>query len=401
MIKWNLEPDLSADFQEVLADADEAVIIIDKERRVRVWNEKAEKLYGIPVKEILGKQIEISTYKSRLKIVEEESEKKRDPFRRILGCSRQLKNVIWQSRKVALTDAPVLICGETGTGKELFAEAIHYASERRNAQLISINCGAIPPSLFESELFGYEGGAFTGADRKGKPGQFEIANGGTIFLDEVGEIPLEMQVKLLRILQNKTYYRIGGTKPLKADVRIIAATNRDLAEMVEQGRFRNDLFYRLNVFSIEIPPLRARREDIPEIVKSLLDEFARQHKRIIKRIDELVLSRFLTYAWPGNIRELRNVLERMVILAENGVVGADSLPVFLLPDNKEKENRNSYFKDITSQNERDLILNSLEETGFNIAQATKILGIPRSTLYYKMKILGINKPKKDGSKKIQ
>jgi PAS domain S-box-containing protein len=249
-----------------------------------------------------------------------------DPFYAIKGHSASIHAAISSAQKVAQTDATVLIYGESGVGKELFAKAIHQASRRREKPFIAINCGAIPAALFESELFGYQGGAFTGAEKKGKPGKLELAHSGTLFLDEIGELPLELQVKLLRALQERQFYRVGGTEPITVNTRIVAATNRNLEQMIADGRFREDLYYRLNVFSLEIPPLRERREDLPELVQIFLQEYSVANEQPVPRIAPEVMRALFAYGWPGNIRQLRNVIERLSILQDNGVIQPEHLP---------------------------------------------------------------------------
>jgi PAS domain S-box-containing protein len=312
-------------------------------------------------------------------------------FRRILGHSPRLAETIMLAKRVAGTDAAVLIRGESGTGKELFAEAIHLESRRSERPFVVINCGAIPSTLFESELFGYQGGAFTGADKKGKPGKFELANGGTLFLDEVGELPLEMQVKLLRVLQSKVFYRVGGSEPVNVDVRIIAATNRNLESMIKEGRFRDDLYYRLNVVSLEILPLRERKEDLPELIHFFVQEFSRIHNRNISHLAPEVMASLLDYSWPGNIRELRNMAERLVVLADGEIIGKEHLPAGFAGN---KWTPAAVAPDVSltklaEEAEREAIRAALKRAGGNKAKAAEILAIPRSTLYYKMKSLGI------------
>lgn len=317
-----------------------------------------------------------------------------DPFQKILGHSRLLAASVTIARRVADTNVSVLIRGESGTGKDLFAEAIHKAGGRNKKPFIIINCGAIPSTLFESELFGYEKGAFTGADRKGKPGKFELAHGGTVFLDEIGELPAEMQVKLLRVIQQNVFYRVGGNEPVNVDVRIIAATHRNLEEMITRNHFREDLYYRLNVVSLEVPPLRERKEDIPELVYTFIQEFSRQHGRNITQVDPELMSLLLNYSWPGNVRELRNVLERLVILSESGTITAEHAPKSLkslarsLQGSAGKTGRT--VTDITRNAERELIVKALREAGGNKAKAARALGIPRSTLYYRIKVLKLD-----------
>ena len=236
-------------------------------------------------------------------------------FEEIVGNSPALKQVLNRVAKVAVTDSTVVITGETGTGKELIARAIHKTSKRSGRAFVSVNCAAIPQPLIASELFGHEKGAFTGATRR-RLGRFELAEGGTIFLDEIGELPPETQVALLRVLQEREFERVGGIRPIRANVRVIVATNRDLEAAIAARTFREDLFYRLNVFPLEIPPLRKRREDIPMLVQYFIDRYAREAGKRIKSVTKDVLDLFQSYPWPGNIRELRNVIERSIILCD-------------------------------------------------------------------------------------
>ena len=247
--------------------------------------------------------------------------------------------------RVAKTDATVLITGETGTGKELFARAVHSASRRRDKPLIKLNCAALPPGLVESELFGHEKGAFSGAIER-RLGRFELAQGGTIFLDEVGEMPAEVQVKLLRILQEREFERVGGSQPIKIDVRVIAATNRDLSRAICEGKFREDLFYRLNVFPIELPPLRDRIGDVPLLAQFLVAAFSSRVGVRIESISPATMQRLATYPWPGNIRELENVLERAIILANGPTLQIDSA-VFGTRKNQEHPVRSASCKRLT------------------------------------------------------
>lgn len=317
-----------------------------------------------------------------------------DPFGKIIGKGQSIRQVISIARKISSSEATILITGESGVGKELFAQAIHLASPRSSQPFIAINCGAIPAALFESELFGYHGGAFTGAERKGKPGKLELAHGGTLFLDEVGELPLALQVKLLRVLQERCFYRLGGTEPITVSTRIIAATNRNLEIMVKNGEFREDLYYRLNVIALEVPPLRERIEDIPELVQTFLHGFALQHNKPIPSLDSQVMSALLNYHWPGNIRELHNVTERMFLLEDGGTLATQYLPSALqrsaaepvhpvgvaltsrLIDRESLRNNSEEFERICA---------FLEKTHGNKTAAAKLLGISRGTLYYKLK----------------
>ncbi|MEL7566756.1 MAG: sigma 54-interacting transcriptional regulator [Dehalobacterium sp.] len=339
---------------------------------------------------------ELSKKNSEVRQLKDEIIKRHRPenaFHKIYGHSKKLNDIIGLAQRVANTNVAVLIRGESGTGKELFAEAIHNESSRRDKPFVVINCGAIPAPLFESELFGYQSGAFTGADRKGRPGKFELAHTGTIFLDEIGEMPLDLQVKLLRVLQSKRFYKVGGNDPIDVDVRVIAATHRDLEQMINDGLFREDLYYRINVVSLEIPPLRQRKEDIPELIYLFIKEFCLQQNREMVQIAPEVMTILLNYPWPGNIRELHNVVERMVILAEDNMILQDHLPLSIKRRKRMAEEigdvDSSTLTDITDRTEKEIILQVLEESRGDKSKAAKRLGIPRSTLYYKMKKLDI------------
>lgn len=315
-----------------------------------------------------------------------------DPFARIYGHSRAIKESIKAAGKYAATETTLLITGPSGSGKELFAQAIHEDSDRCQKPFVAVNCSAIPQTLFESEIFGYEGGSFTGAFREGRRGKFELADGGTLFLDEIGDLEPGAQVKLLRVLQEKVLYRVGGTKPVKVDVRIIAATNRDLENMVQEGTFREDLFYRLNVITLKVPPLIDRREDMPELVYMFLKELAAVHGKKISGIDPRVMVSFMDYHWPGNVRELRNVLERMVILEEGEAIGQDNLPDFLTLSAGPAAGGGAggvSLAEATGRAEKKMIVEALARASGNKAEAARLLGIPRSSLYYRMKVLGV------------
>ncbi len=313
------------------------------------------------------------------------------PFSKLKGSSHALQQTVHIARKAAKTDATVLILGESGTGKEICARAIHEASPRSKKPFIPINCGAIPSALFESELFGYEGGAFTGAEKKGKAGKIEIADGGTIFLDEVGELPLDMQVKLLRVLQEKVIYRIGGTKGRKVDVRFIAATNQNLHQLMKEKKFRSDLYYRLNVIQITMPPLRERIIDIQELVPYFLKQFSEKYETPVPKIDEEALSLLFHYDWPGNVRELRNIMERMVILAEDAVIQREHLEKLFHHTSQIQlpihENKMLPLK--KGNLEKQLILETLEQNNGNKSATAKKLGISRVTLYKRLKKYGL------------
>jgi len=310
-------------------------------------------------------------------------------FEDIVGRSEALRRVLDQVAKVAATDSTVLILGETGTGKELVARAIHERSSRSKGAFICVNCGAIPPTLIASELFGHEKGAFTGALQR-RLGRFESADGGTIFLDEVAELPPATQVALLRVLQEREFERVGGTRPISVDVRVIAATNRDLSAAVGDGNFRRDLYYRLNVFPVQLPALRDRVDDIPLLVEYLIGQYAKKAGKVIRRVSQETLDELTAYDWPGNVRELQNVIERAVILCEGDTLWVD--PTWLVrADGSVKKPR--LVADLTER-EKVLIEEALRESDGGISGPTGAaarLGIPRQTLQSKIKKLGINR----------
>jgi formate hydrogenlyase transcriptional activator len=314
-------------------------------------------------------------------------------FEEIVGTSKPLRAVLSHIAKVAPTDSTVLITGATGTGKELIARAVHKRSQRSEHAFISVNCAAFAPMLISSELFGHEKGAFTGAMQR-RLGRFELADGGTIFLDEVGELPPDTQIALLRVLQERELERVGGSQPIKVDVRVIAATNRDLNAAVANGFFRRDLFYRLQVFPIEIPPLRERSEDIPMLVEYFIDRYARKARKNITRINKETLELLQSYSWPGNIRELQNVIERSMILCETDTFSIDEswLPQQPLPATEPKHPIELPRRLIAQ--EKNMIEAALKESGgrvFGSTGAAAKLGIPRSTLESKIRSLKIDK----------
>ena len=313
--------------------------------------------------------------KEEVKLLAEHSE--------IVGQSSIMKNVLAQAEQVAQTDSTVIILGETGTGKELLARAIHGMSSRKDRPLVTVNCASLPPALIESELFGRERGAYTGALTR-MVGRFELADGSTLFLDEIGELPHEVQSKLLRVLEQGRFERLGSTRPLQVNVRIIAATNRDLAQEVKEGNFRKDLYYRLNVFPILIPPLRERAEDIPLMVWAFVKEFQKKMGKEIQSIPRKTMEALQSYPWPGNVRELRNVIEHAMILNRDKslVVSMPGLASFEVQPA-------SRLDDV----ERRHIMSVLERTGWRVAGkggAAEALGLKRTTLYSKMKKLGID-----------
>jgi formate hydrogenlyase transcriptional activator len=310
-------------------------------------------------------------------------------FERIIGSSPALEAVLDQVERVAPTDSTVLIQGETGTGKELIAHAIHNLSSRSGRAFVRVNCAAIPLDLLESELFGHEKGAFTGAIAQ-KVGRFELADRGTLFLDEVGDIPAALQPKLLRVLQEQEFERLGSARTHKVDVRLVAATHRNLDDMVTRGEFRSDLYYRLNVFPVLLPPLRARREDIHGLVMHFVEKFGRRIGKQVEYIPETTMSALTFYEWPGNIRELQNLIERAVILSDDGVL-PNPLPTSGAPGISVPQVAGT-LKDT----ERAVILQTLEQVGWVIGGpkgAAYKLGVKRTTLIHKMEKLGIYRPR--------
>ena len=310
-------------------------------------------------------------------------------FGEIVGHARAMQQVFNNIEMVAATDSTVLILGETGTGKELIARAIHDLSRRKRAVMIKVNCGALPSALAESELFGHERGAFTGAVQQ-KKGRFELANHGTIFLDEVGELSADVQVKLLRVLQEQELERLGSTQTTKINVRIIAATNRDLHEDVRRGTFRADLFYRLNIFPIHVPPLRERKEDVPLLADHFVSDCARRMGKPVRGIGAQAAARLTAYEWPGNIRELANVLERAVILCQGNLILEEHIGALT----REGTPAGSFFT--LEEMERQHILSALQRTGGVLAGpqgAARLLGMSRSTVWSRMRKLGIQAPR--------
>lgn len=310
-------------------------------------------------------------------------------FNSIIGNSVGMGQALYMSRRAAQTNSNVLILGESGTGKELFAHAIHDASDRSHHQFVKINCAAIPAELLESELFGYDEGAFTGAKRGGKIGKFELANGGSIFLDEIGEMPLSMQAKLLRVLQEKEIERVGSTKTIPIDVRIIAATNQNLEERVKSKEFRSDLYYRLNVMPIEIPPLREREGDIEILSIKLVEKLSDQLGKYVTKISKDAMNILTTFEWPGNVRELENVLERAINLVDGDTILPVHLPYYLKPQSKRVSFKKGTLKEMVENVEKTMILDLLKETEGNKAKTAEILDISRSSLYDKLDKYGI------------
>ncbi|NBI07160.1 sigma-54 dependent transcriptional regulator PrdR [Senegalia massiliensis] len=444
---------ISKTLNHIVESIHEALCLIDTKGKVIIWNKNAAELYDIPQKDIVGKNIKdffpdsinskvleskeritnvyhspkknykviinalpiyingkfegvlttdrdvtevtslskkLEKANSNLKFLEGEFKKlKNNYFDNIIGRSTKIIEKIKIAKQVSKSDISVLISGESGTGKELFAKNIHDYSGGKGS-FIPVNCSAIPNELFESEFFGYDEGAFTGANKKGKVGFFELANNGTLFLDEIAELPLYMQAKLLRVLQDNTFTRVGGTEVINSKVRIISATNANLAEMVDEGKFRKDLFYRLNVIEIKLPPLRERENDIVLLTYHFLNELAEKNNRDVPKISPEVLDIFKKYNWNGNIRELRNVVEHTLVLCTDNVINKDRLPSHILKFVKEKEHdfikTESTFdlnKSISNL-EKKIIIEALKNTKGNKAKAAKLLNIPRSTLHYKL-----------------
>jgi transcriptional regulator with PAS, ATPase and Fis domain len=336
------------------------------------------------------KKLKDQLYKENIALREEID--KTSMFEEIVGASPALKAVLSKVAKVAPTDSTVLITGETGTGKELIARAIHKRSKRSARAFVSVNCAAVPRDLIASELFGHEKGAFTGATQR-RLGRFELAERGTIFLDEIGELPLETQIALLRVLQEREFERVGGTQPIRAEVRVIAATNRDLEAAITAGNFRSDLYYRLDVFPIEMPPLRDRRDDIPMLVEYFIDRYARKAGKSIRRINKRSLELLQAYPWPGNIRELQNIIERSVIVCETENLSIDESWLSRRPHTNDSKSNSGLEKNLAVQ-EKEMIEAALKECGGRVfgplGAATK-LGMPRSTLESRIRSLKIDK----------
>jgi DNA-binding NtrC family response regulator len=323
----------------------------------------------------------------------EDKIRKQYSFENIVGNSSAMQQVYDLIQKVVQTDVTVLVCGESGTGKELIAQAIHYHSARNDAPFVKLNCVAIPEGLLESELFGHEKGSFTGAVQQ-KSGKFELANSGTIFLDEIGDMSLSTQAKILRVLQEKEFERVGGVAPIQVDVRVIAATNKDLAQAVQEGQFREDLYFRLNVFSIVVPPLRERKEDIPLLVDHFLRQANDEMTRSVRGITKDTLDLLMMYHWPGNVRELQNCVHRAVVMSDEDMIVPRCLPIHIqsigekpkysLPEEVES------LDDTLADVEKQIIVDTLHTTGGVQSKAARLLGISERSLWHRVKKLDIN-----------
>jgi|YNPNPStandDraft_1061719.scaffolds.fasta_scaffold01309_13 PAS domain S-box-containing protein len=368
-------------------------------QRIPIWKDgKVIAVFGQvmfkDVRDVSQLAQKLSMLESKVKLYEEELislRSTRYTFKSIVGVSSTINALKKEALKAAATSLPVLITGESGTGKELFAQAIHHASTRRLHPFIRINCAAIPRELFESELFGYEKGAFTGARSEGKAGKFELAHHGTVFLDEIGDLPLEMQPKLLRVLEEKEFERVGGTSLIKADFRLMAASNQPLEDMLASGRFRKDLFYRLNVIHLHIPPLRERKEDILPLATHLLSQIASASYLPEARLDRQAERVLMEYDWPGNVRELSNVLERAIASVGGGTIRPSDLPFHLRkPRHSTSAGRRASLKDVKDIAEKEAILRALETSRYNKAKAAGLLGIHRTLLYKKLRRYGLS-----------
>jgi len=362
-------------------------------QRIPIWKDgKVIAVFGQvmfkDVKDVGKLARELSLLESKVKLYEEELINLRSThytFDSIIGKSRTMSILKKEALKAAANSFSVLISGESGTGKELFAQAIHHASPRRVHPFVRINCAAIPRDLLESELFGYDKGAFTGAGAQGKPGKFELARHGTVFLDEVADLPIEMQPKLLRVIEDRQFERVGGTQIIQSDFRVISATNQNLEEMLFAGRFRKDLFYRLNVIPLHIPPLRERKSDILPLAHHFLRQMAQEATLAEIKLDKGAALALTSYDWPGNVRELSNVLERAMSAIEGDTIHLCDLPFYLQRRQKNSPRPNqTSIKAVQARAEKEAIRYALEETNFNKARAAKLLGIHRTLLYKKM-----------------
>ena len=314
-----------------------------------------------------------------------EQYKDRARFESMIGQSKSMQKIFDLIQDIAPTGSTVLISGETGTGKGLAAKAIHTNSPRCNGPFVAVNCGAIPRHLMESELFGHQKGAFTDA-KETRKGRLELAHGGTLFLDEIGEISMRMQIDLLQVLEDRIFYRVGGTQPIEAHFRVIAATNQNLEDALKGGSFREDLYYRLNVISFKMPPLRERKEDIPLLAEQFVRRFSQETNRPIDKISREAMDEMMLYEWPGNVRELENAIERAVVVGKSRIIRAEDLPIF------RPEHLTSPQSNTLKELEKNHIIQILNENQWNIARSSKVLGIDRSTLYSKIKRYQIKKP---------
>ncbi|HZK83911.1 MAG TPA: sigma 54-interacting transcriptional regulator [Desulfosporosinus sp.] len=431
---------------EILNNIHDVVLVIDSHTTIVYANEAYARLLGVPVAKVLGRRLNkiepeaaaievmrtgkgrdggdyldslgidvagssspifkgksivgcVSTFKNITEVLRlgrglhqtKQWEQLPLPFKEYVGQNSHLKDTLVLAAKVARTDSTVLILGESGVGKEVLARAVHNSSRRKDKPLIKVNCAAIPEGLIESELFGYEDGAFTGARKGGKLGKFELAHSGTVFLDEIGDMSLTMQAKLLRVLQDRELERVGGTKTVKVDIRVIAATNRDLEGMIEKGTFRRDLYYRLNIVPLNLTPLRDRKDDILLLAKTFLARFAREVGHELT-LSPQVVRFFHAYEWPGNIRELQNILEHASIVCSSLSIEMHHLPAHIIPTKDDQAGANEKpfaVKEIVARVEKELILSALAAYNNNRSNAMKALGISRRAFYDKLRRYGI------------
>ncbi|MGD8444291.1 MAG: sigma 54-interacting transcriptional regulator [Desulfobacterales bacterium] len=368
-------------------------------QRIPIWQDgKVIAVFGQvmfkDIKDVSKLANKLSLLESKVKLYEEELitlRSTRYTFDSIVGTSQAISILKKEALNAATNQFPVLITGDSGTGKELFAQAIHHASPRKLYPFVRINCSAIPKDLLESELFGYDKGAFTGAKAEGKPGKFEIANHGTVFLDEIGDLPLEMQPKLLRVVEEKEFERVGGTRVIRSDFRVIAATNQNLEKMLSDGRFRKDLYYRLNVIPLHIPPLRERRNDIIPLTRHFMHQMAQEAVLPEINLGAEAKKALMRHDWPGNVRELLNVLERTLSSIETDTVRLVDLPFYLHRTQKKPPQKNqTSIREVQAMAEKEAIRYALKETNHNKVKAARILGIHRTLLYKKMKKYNIS-----------
>jgi DNA-binding NtrC family response regulator len=338
--------------------------------------------FDIVVRKVLARE----GLKRGLELLTEESGNR---YRLIIGQSKKMAEAADTARKAAASNATVLLLGESGTGKEVFARAVHNWSERRNQPFVAINCVGLSKELLESELFGHEKGAFTGADQL-KKGKMELANGGTVFLDEIGDVSQELQTKLLRFLQEREFDRVGGRGPIRVDVRIVAATNRDLELAVSEGRFREDLYHRLNVIPITLPPLRERADDIPALARHFMGRYANESKKEFHEITAEAMEKLTAYSWPGNVRELANTIERSVVLGPGPAISRKDLPGRIVSTETPLVAKSNSYRDAMDATRRELVAQALEQSGGNRAAAAKALGLHEKYFFRLIKTLGIS-----------
>lgn len=362
--------------------------LIDKDKLKSIRNQEitlSNRNYILNIHPILSDENVFSGYMLSLnEVVNQDNYHNPITFEDIIGESYKLQEVIGQAKLYALADSPVLITGESGTGKELFARAIHNLSDRNCKPFIAINCAAIPDQLLESELFGYESGSFTGGKKEGKKGIFELGEGGTIFLDEIGEMPPHLQSKLLRVLQEKSIRRIGGHTEISIDIRIITATNKDIDLLIKDGKFRLDLFYRINIFGVEIPPLRERKEDIPILVEYFTESHVRRYGKNIKGLEPKAMKKLISYNWPGNIRELQNAIERAIALSSDAIVKEKDIILDYNIERNENLSDKSSLLEIVGTYERNIILESLKNN-VSIRDTARKLDVTHTLLINRIK----------------